>query len=363
MNLVYIAYLADWKVSQGVIRKITDQVKTWSVEHNVTLILISNCEVTFESNSNFNVKFFRINSFRSKAFVFSFVFNYLESIDIDIIYTRSILPFFGFKKILKNYKVVYEINSLVRKELDSKIKNSLRDYLNYFKNIYSLSFHTYLAGLVCVTNEIEKFENSYKIPSIVIPNGISTNKLNKKIGSGSIIPQLVFVGSPNQSWHGIEEILDFADKFQSQLGFHIVGAVATESIYSVENITFYPYMNDSDVDNLIVNFDIAICSASLYKKGMYEACPLKTRKYLSLGIPMIMPYVDTALVDKGPFEFICEIENKPNNLIDNAERIIDFSKKFKSRSYDIQNYNIEIDISELELTRLNFFKSIINRIN
>jgi hypothetical protein len=358
MSIVYLVYIPFWKNSQGVIKKISDQTHIWSNTHSVTLVMISDTVPTITLSNNIDFKFFQANSSLSKMFIFQKVLIFLDSINVDLIYIRTIVPFFGVKTILKKYKTILEINSLITQELNSKPKSTLRNYLNYYKNMYALNLHKYLKGVVSVTYEIQNKENYFNLPSRVIPNGILVNPNIFKSGSDESLPQLVFIGSPNQEWHGVSEIINFAKLVEDRLHFHIIGAYSTNIIFSENNITYYPYCNDNEISDLIIKFDIAIGSAALYKKGMYEACPLKTRRYLALGIPIIMPYNDTIFINKKVPNFIFNIENSPNSLVDNLVDIVSFCYSFKKVTYNISSYDFDIDINTLELNRLDFFSQI-----
>jgi hypothetical protein len=70
-------------------------------------------------------------------------------------------------------------------------------------------------------------------------------------------------------------------------------------------------VNAIDLTNLLNNYHIGIGSLSVYKIGLEEATPLKTREYIARGFPIIIGYTDTDMVNHSEFQMYCY--QVPNN--------------------------------------------------
>ena len=106
---------------------------------------------------------------------------------------------------------------------------------------------------------------------------------------------------------------------------------------------------------------VSFSTLALSRKGMTEACPLKSRTSLAAGIPLIYAYKDPALEGNEPFALRIEDRQqqtsstlaKIKNFIKNASVDPDLSLK----AWKFAQNNLDIDI--LEKRRIRFFNSII----
>ena len=105
------------------------------------------------------------------------------------------------------------------------------------------------------------------------------------------------------------------------------------------------------------NCDLAISTLALYRKGMEEACPLKTRECLAYGLPMVLPYVDTDLKDLDA-DFLLKIPNKEDNIQSHGQAIHDFAYRMRGRRVDRDQVAL-IDQVAKEAERIRFFEEII----
>lgn len=358
-----IIYLMEWEFCQedGVIKKVLDQIETWeAMGHKVKLFVLTKCNQSIKTkNTNVYIKSIWNKIYNQK------LYNDIKEESADIIYFRysAYKPY--LEKILKKYKVIVEINSDILTEKKLQRYHSIKDFLTYFyikltnKHLENISL-----GFVSVTYELKKtlsLNNNQRI--IVIPNSISflNNIESKIINKNRIIPNLVFIGSPNQEWHGLDKIIELAKKTEGKLNFDIIGFNSTKEIYS--NIIFHGYLTKEKYKTIILNCDIGIGTLGLHRKNMDEACPLKVREYLLYGIPIIIGYTDTAFLNKEVETWILKLDNYENNVIDNIQKIIDFSYKNKNTLVCNKISNKYISSQILEEKRLNFFREVLNECN
>ncbi|MBC8062347.1 MAG: glycosyltransferase [Clostridiaceae bacterium] len=294
LYIVNCGFLPDEK---GIINKINQE--KWSFEkagYEVKIYNINKSDLFFNELEV-------INKGRIKK-TFKVVNNIMEFVQRekpDFIYIRDILYYFNlYPRLSKIAPVFVEIQTNILEEF--KLYNKKRYFVeNYFKRSYFKN----ISAFICITKEIYKNESQYnKKQGFILGNGIDVSEIefvplkkeNNKIN-------LIFIGSHQLPWHGVERLLDSflkaenKDKFQ----LHIVGY---ENILGEEHedIKFYGFIKDKkSMEEVFARCDIGIGTMSLYKKNMNEAAPLKTRHYLAKGLPVVIGYEDVDIDDQLPF--------------------------------------------------------------
>ncbi len=363
MKILYVTG-SDISIENSVLQKIQTTIKEWEkfgVQSHV-LSLVSKYEKPIIKNATI------LRSVQNKSF-FQKLLNYskdlkklnniLSNINPDIIYTRQLryTPCI-IHTIKKHCNYVVEINS--DDVAERKLKNDLNSkYILFTRNL----FFKKAAGFVFVTNELSKSKNftKYKKPYTVIANGIDTDYFNNSIREVSNKPKIrfVFIGSPNQPWHGLDKILELAKKLPDYT-FNIIGQDNKLLNKKLNNVVFHGYLPLYKAKEVIQNSDIGISSLSIHIKNMNEACSLKTRQYIAQGLPIIVGYDDTDFIGKD-LNFVLNIGNYENNVNDNIDKIIEFSNKAKNinPNYIVKFAEKHLDLSVKEKKRLKFITKFI----
>jgi len=275
----------------------------------------------------------------------------LENKKYDIIYMRYRLfsPFFN--RIKKHGKLIVEINTNDKEEFK---KSFLLDLYN--KTTRDL-FLKNVDGFVCVSNELKEVFKIYNRPILVIANGIDIKRYEFFKETSNFKPNLVFIGSPNQAWHGVEKIKFLANKLKN-FHFHIIGINGKNT----GNLTYYGYVDDKKARELVAKMDIGISTLSLYINNMKEASPLKSRQYLAQGLPIIYAYNDTDINEE--YSFCYKLPNSPDNVKNHIRNIEKFILQVFKKEHIREQARIyakrHLDISVKETKRLEFFKEICN---
>jgi glycosyltransferase involved in cell wall biosynthesis len=354
-----IVYLINYDLNQnsGVVQKIKQQSEFWKkFGHEVYFLSYKNLTL-YDSQYNvikkidklLNIKLGRIGTAINMLNNIIYIKELLKEMDFDLIYMRYQLYMPFWAKILKKYKVIMEINSDDKKEY--QLQSKITAYYNIFTRGLILK---HIDGFVSVSYELkEKFLYLNK-PIEVIANGINTNEYelmfpkNKK-------PILVFIGTPNQPWHGLDKIEKMAQYF-SHYQFYIIGIKKENR----KNVRYFGYLSKEESTNIIKNCDVGIGTLSLYKKGLYEASPLKTRQYLACGLPILYAYKDTDLDDD--VEFALRLKNCEDNIdykkieafVDRVFQNYDLRKKARGFAINV------LDFDKKERKRLKFFKRVLD---
>jgi hypothetical protein len=358
-----IAYVAEWDAfgNSGVLTKIKAQITQWEKNgHEVKVFMISS---TYgdrkELDDNFIVFFSKFmkktkNGFAKKLFNRLFngkkIFESVKEFSPNMIYYRqnSWYPF--LIKTLNIAPCIMELNTddLSEMQLFGFFKRNL--YLLGRKKI----IHT-CSAFVSVSNEIATLYKKYKKPIEIISNGFDfTNfKIDKLVNfqkSDNYKPQLIFVGTPDMSWHGVDIYLKLASLLP-EFEFHLVGPVLKATPINVHQ---HGYLNKNKLYDLYKCIDIGVGTLALFRKKMKEASPLKTREYAAFGLPMIVGYWDTDLHD---FNSVLQINT--GSLESEIDNLKIFIKSWSGKRIEVTRYSSILDYKTKEEKRLNFFKQVI----
>ena len=352
-----ITYLIndDLHSNSGVIQKIKQQANQWTKKNHIVYFVSYKTMSIYDAKYNLiykestlDIKLGKIGK-GIKLLINAYnIKKLLKKIDFDFIYTRQLryIPFFN--RILKTNTIVMEINS------DDISEYKLKSKFRYIYNLLTRNLILRHAdAFVSVSRELEIKFKKYNKPIITIANGIDTTQYEVKKKKNDQ-PILVFIGSPNQAWHGLNKIIDMS-KYYKEYKFYIIGTDGNNS----DNLKYFGYLSNKESTKLINKADIGIATLSLYKKNMNEASPLKTRQYLACGLPLIYAYTDTDL--KEPMEFSLKLKNKDDNI--DYKKIDNFIQKVFNNTFINQQARAFaedfLDYEKKEILRLAFFKNIL----
>jgi hypothetical protein len=359
MKIAYFIYWLDG-LESGVIKKITDQITYWSDQNNTVKLFIytkKGAQLEQDVNSQkytlpFQIELIFFEGRLSKVLNSYKVYHIINNFHPDIIYMRETLFYPGVYKLTKQYKTIVEINSIAKNEVNHK---SLKYWYNKFT--HKLKFKA-IRALVTVTYEIANHEqfNTINVPKYTIGNAINLDKIPPLAPINNKTPNLVFIGTDKQIWHGVDKIVTLA-KLKPQWNFHLIGISNTDTRYqNLPNIIFHGKLNKMKYEKIYYNADIAIGTLALHRIKMQEACALKTREYLAYGLPVIIAYDDVDFMEEK--DFICKLPNIEDNITNNIQKIENFILKWKGKRINRAEI-IHIDVKEKEKKRLAVFNKIL----
>jgi Glycosyltransferase Family 4 len=348
-----IAYViaGTFDKESGVVKKIYNQIKEWEKHGNqVKLFCFTKREVTNLLKSlDIEIINFRNN--------FSFVLNPFLTKKVlrwrpDIVYFRQDFFTLSFYFLFNKLPTVIEYNSDDIEEAKLIYSFPVRIFHLITRELINKS----AVGFVTVTYELEKKLEKYNKPIITIANGIDRNtvKIQRKNHTSKII-NVLFLGSPNQPWHGVDKIYYLASKLPD-VDFHLVGI--TDEV-ALDNVHTYGYLNLEQYVKIVEVCDVGIGTLALHRKKMNEASPLKVREYLHFGLPVIIGYEDTDFIGKEE-DFILKIPNNEDNIENNIHLVSDFIKNSKYITVDRKKI-AHIYFEEKEKKRLGFLASFIDK--
>ncbi len=354
-----ILYLSDTELDamSGIAQKILMQSNEWQkLGHNITLLSLESLSFFSLRGERLNEPMITVQRRGWKIFVHLILSTWrlnkiLKKQEYDIVYMRYRLYAPFLKYALKNALQVVEINTddINEYRFSSRL---LYLYNKFFRNLFLRA----VDGFICVSHELQKKFKYLGKPSIVIGNGINTDMYAFVSSTSTPRPSLVFIGSPNQKWHGVDKIISLAEKL-IEFDFHIIGMDGENKA----NLFFHGYLSVDKAKHFVKNQDIGIGTLSLYENKMSEASPLKTRQYFSHGLPVIYAYDDTDIDDVEAF--VLKLPNTKTNIEENIEEIRPFvlsvyhDNKFRQLARAFAEEKLDVSVKEDQ--KIEFFDMIL----
>jgi hypothetical protein len=290
----------------------------------------------------------------------------------DLVYLRNCYYHPNLGRILRGFPSVLELNSLWVQEAYLHRKASLRRRFLYYHLLATRRFlYNSVDGAIAVTNEIRDRELSAhcpRLPVAVIPNSIRlpSGKLKPKgaKSAGKLEPpKIVFAAGPlpvaaAHNYHGIDKIYRFAARTQGMFEFVLIGESKFYPDEKPPNIRLMGKLDREEMRAVIAGCDFGLGTVGLHRKRMEEACPLKVREYIALGLPVIIPYKDTAFCSYVP-PWVLELPNREDNLDEAIEEINMFCRRLRGQRVPIEEAQAYVGAETLEKARIEFMETIL----
>jgi hypothetical protein len=341
-----IAYLTEWSPysETGVLRKLVKQVATWrdlGMEAELFIICPTDERDPAYDFNSFGRVFGSFSADQLRAYPFARLgyFNKilsvpktaraLRSFRPDVIYYRQHGPWYpGLGKLLSIAPTVLEINS--REDIEPQLWGYWQGVVDRHTKARVLSK---AAGFVSMTEEIAEYYRPFGKPVDVVPNALDIYPPQILPTTGNLRPAYVMIATPLDTsvcWHGADKLFDLAAALPNH-DFHVAGYSASH--YSdrvpLPNLTFHGYLGRDALTRLLARCDIGIASLAAHRKGLKEGCALKTRTYLSYGLPVIIGYIEAEKGLSGQ-DFVLPIDNHEENVRDNVGPISEFAERWRN---------------------------------
>ena len=218
---------------------------------------------------------------------------------------RNVAP--GYDKVLVRYRTANPWQARVLRCLDNLytvhhaieesesgagkgIKPVIERWIERAAGPYALGSVT---GIVALTPEILSYEGHRAPPGVVgsvYPNGIYLRDIE-------IVPdrregnlKFLFVGSLATPWHGLDVAVKGLLSVDPGAEIHVVGPRADVCSENLSRVIFHGELTRAGLGKVAEICDAGLGTFSLDKKGMTQACTLKVREYLAIGLPVVRDY-------------------------------------------------------------------------
>lgn len=350
LKVLHVAYMT--KPSKGVVKQMV-----WEQEAASRLGIAWDCRLyTNDFPESEVVK--SLNVRKSASAIFNYFntrkayFNKVEKLaeEYDLILLRHMMHSVDQAAFLRKYgEKVYTVHHT--KEL-SELRVLLSFPLNYFVCFLELMLGAYSInkskGVIAVTEEILRYELQ-RIRSdlngksaLIYPNGIAMENIELE-DRREDIPEIIFVASSFVPWHGLDRLIDSFDGNSSDFVLHIAGNVPERLQRRCcldARIKLHGVLEYAELVSLYEKSWCGISSLALDRKSMSEACTLKTREYLSVGIPVYSDHIDSALPCGFEFHVVGEAS---------IGKILEFSKEHRRASRQLVRESASHYISKVKI--------------
>jgi len=281
-------------------------------------------------------------------------------------FTRS---FIGLLKNIRkktNAKILLELPTY---PYDSEIPSGINYKLTLLQDkILRKKIYKYIDRIVTYSLDDEIF----KVKTIKINNGINCSQIpvrsyNLKNNSLKLIAVANF-----SKWHGYDRLIHGLYNYYQNNPKNIVNIYfagegddlpfykqLTEQYGLSEYVFFEGFVSGSQLDSFFENADIGLCSIGCHRKNIFLSSELKSREYLTRGIPMVSSTKIDVLPEGFPY---CHYVSEDDSPID-IQSIINFYNNLTSKypnndiSSKIRQFAIEnCDISKTMLPVVNYLK-------
>lgn len=361
-----IVYLFGWRLggTDGVIKKIEDQVRVWREQgHTVTIYCVSR---EFDGPSGFSIQGVEIityipggplTSYRRQANAYAKALGQVKGSDPDAVYFRlSNLPLTSARE-LARLPTVLEVNADPIGSLSS-LPNSSR-FPKWIWQLYTKTISKRLfssaVGVLAVTHELAK------APLVrlccdrkVIPNGIDLRRVDVlpyiKHNSQTKTFRVAFLaGGPPPI--AVKKFHTIAKVFSDAVEFLVIGSIPPDE--ALDNVKYIPFCREEEYRSHLATCDAGLSRLGLPEVGLAEACNLKVREYLASGLPVIVAHHDTAFMESKP-SWILEsptLEHEPASVY---QEVLDFLTRISGYRVSHSESEPYIDCRVLEQRRLQF---------
>lgn len=152
------------------------------------------------------------------------------------------------------------------------------------------------AATIGVTAEIIEYEKSRAgVPAKrawLYPNGILLTG-QTPTDRRSNVPELLFVAGAFAHWQGLDRLLDAAERCQHAFILHLVGELSDSDrkrALADPRIILHGCKTHEDIAQIAASCWVGLSSFALDRKAMQQACTLKVREYLMMGLPVCAGY-------------------------------------------------------------------------
>jgi glycosyltransferase involved in cell wall biosynthesis len=351
--------MADITTENGISKKIRMQSSAWAAAgHVVRYFAAVPRPVPWSGLAPLETDLVRRGNALARMFTSRLLCRHIDAWQPDVIYFRYAHHSPGLPRLFSRHPTIAEINSDDLQEYSLTLSAAKR----FYHRMTRTRVLRQVRGLVAVTAELAERFSGFAKPAEVIGNSVEFAALPHlsaaPLDGGT---RLIFVGNTGTPWHGLDRVGDLAGVLP-EFEFVIVGCTAEDYLrcanvpVAPRNFRLLGMMSQRDYLPLFGQALAAIGTMGLYRKHMQEACPLKVREYLAVGLPVIGAYQDTDIPPDA--DYFLRLPNNAEPLAPWGDRIVAFLDRWRTRRVP-RAAIAHLDVSVKEARRLAFMERIL----
>ena len=233
------------------------------------------------------------------------------SYKLDFVYIRKPVFDRNFNKFLKTLKSFYDLHIILEMPTypyNHELSKSIKTLPFYFKEIFFSRFiRNYVDLIVSFTN----LDYIFGINTINIANGVDKSEINiiRHRSNGLNKIKMLSVNSLIRASNGYDRLIKGIAQSQLNVQLTIIGEgkecdklrkLSFE--YGLENrINFHVKLSTKEINKLYKSHHICVGPLGIHRTNLSVASPLKTKEYLSKGLPVLKSYIESNINDFGLF--------------------------------------------------------------
>jgi glycosyltransferase involved in cell wall biosynthesis len=334
--------------NRGIANKVHAQVKAFeNLRIETDLFYVDNNNVCLEGKH----PAFRYSAKSKFKFLWFLYVAYLDKINIkqySYIYIRHFMtnPLFLFmlwriKKRNPAVKIFLEIPTFPYKFANNNL--GFISKISQIVDSFCTLFFTYFIEKIITFSTDDMI---FGISTIKIDNGIDVEKNPMIVPHRSEPNTIHLFGLANvQIWHGFDRILEGMKVYitqkefnQTSIVFHVVGQSGlinelkdkVQQLGLQSNVIFHGFLTGKELEQMFAICHVGVSALAMHRVHLNNASPLKSREFVSRGLPFITAHEDEGFPYDYPF--ILKFSND-DSAIDMQEVI-----KFVSKLNDYPTY-------------------------
>jgi glycosyltransferase involved in cell wall biosynthesis len=364
-----IAYILTWNLRQrdGVTSKVEQQVNAWrALGHEVEVF----CASYLKTDAPFPANIFQRRRIWNNPLAlitnrktYRELCNAVRDFNPDVNYLRWEFYKSSLARLMLEIPTCIELNAIYNSEFKSRAKTSIVDRLRYLYYLATgAKFEKCAAAFIGVTQEIldNRKVQLAGMPTMAIPN--STNLAGKSTvrfeGCADGLPRVVYMIGADNPWHGVDDVLKLAEQTKGKLEFDLVAGYEPSRHRLPVNVQWHSFLNETEFQNVFRGASCGLGTAGLHTKDMEEACPLKVRDYLAAGLPVILPYEDTAFLGRDTPDWVLKVPNNPGGILVAKDKIMDFVNTMTGRRISLEEVSPYVGSEYWEGKRMAFLQEL-----
>jgi glycosyltransferase involved in cell wall biosynthesis len=343
---VRIAYLVYWNAFEfdGVTRKLVAQVSAWqALGHEVELFCVSpgGPGTPQVPGRVFGAR----NAFERLRATWA-AGREIRRWGPDVLYLRLDLWAPSVWLLVRRLRTIVEVNGYDRVPTPwHRLPVRWLRLLNYEALLRAAN------GLVVVTPSLVPPFSRYRKPIEVVTNGVDVDAIEPAPPEGGPRPRLVFVGSGDQPWQGVDKLVRLGELLP-EVDVDVVG-VPDPDAATPPNVHLHGRLDRDAYAALIRSADVGVGPLALHRKQLDEAAALKVREYLAYGLPVVLAGEDGDFVGEEPW-FLLRLPNTESNVEERSDAVRAFLQRVRGRRVARDEVRDRIDTRSKERRRVAF---------
>ncbi|MDO8542563.1 MAG: glycosyltransferase [Opitutaceae bacterium] len=332
MRIAYLGQMADVSGENGISKKIRGQTVPWLRRgHQVRYFSLVPTTAVWSGLTPLETELVTRGRFGLRLWRSLALARRIRTWQPDVIYFRYAYHSAGLPALFRAVPTVAELNSDDLTEYPITLSPAKVAYHRVTRNRVLRS----VAAFAPVTHELALRFAHFGRPTKVIANGIALEDFPEAAAPAPATGvRLLFIGQSGSPWHGIERVAELALMFPDAV-FDLVGCTTGDWQCSVgttpppSNLRLHGMLPRERYEPLLCRATAAIGTMALYRKKMDEACPLKVREYLALGLPVIGAYRDTDIPEGS--DYFLRLPNDGAPLAPHRDAIAGWLSRWQGR--------------------------------